>query len=86
MELSERTRERVERLVEEGTFPSVEDALDAAVELLDADFRWATHEEIAVLAERGRADFAAGRVRSGEEVSRMLRAVLESKQSHSTGQ
>lgn len=72
VELSEAARQRVEQLVENGAFPSVDAALEAAVSLLDDGVRPPTPLEIATAAERGRADFAAGRFRDGDAVAREL--------------
>jgi Arc/MetJ-type ribon-helix-helix transcriptional regulator len=79
VELSERARARVEQLVEAGTYSSAEAAVDAAVRLLDDEARPPTSAEIAAAAERGRADFAAGRFLDGDSVARGL---LESPNCH----
>lgn len=78
VELSERARQRVEQLVEDGAYPSAEAAIDAAVRLLDDEARPPTSAEIAAAAERGRADFAAGRFRDGDSAARELRARIAS--------
>lgn len=77
VELSERARARVERLVDAGEYPSVEAALEAAVEHLEP--RDVTPEEVAKAAAEGRADFAAGRFRDGDEFAAELRALAESR-------
>ena len=77
VELSERARKRVEQLVEDGTYGSVDDAVEAAVRLLEPAVRPHTSEEILAAAERGRRDFEAGRFRSGEEFAKELRQHIE---------
>ena len=72
MELSERARRRVEELVEDGSFPTPEAVVEAALEQLD--LREVSSEEIMAAAARGRADFAAGRFRSSEAVAATMRA------------
>jgi Arc/MetJ-type ribon-helix-helix transcriptional regulator len=80
VELSERAHQRIQELVEEGEYPSTEAALDAAVErLLDVPERAPTSDEIAAAADRGRASFAAGHFRDGDEFAAELRARLKSK-------
>ncbi|MGB4861354.1 MAG: hypothetical protein WBO97_02750 [Tepidiformaceae bacterium] len=73
VELSERARQRVEQLVADGAYPSVNAALEAAIRLLDDDARRPTSAQISAAAERGRADFAAGRFRDGDSVAQELR-------------
>ena len=83
VELSERAHQRIQELVEEGEYPSAEAALDAAVEQLDMPERVPTSEEIAAAAERGRADFEAGRFSDGDEFAARLKARLASVHPHS---
>jgi Arc/MetJ-type ribon-helix-helix transcriptional regulator len=78
VELSERTRERVERLVVAGEYPSVEAAIDAAVELLDLEVDF-TDEQLAEFVTPAYEDIQAGRVRPAEEVIARARAMIESK-------
>ena len=79
VELSERARQRIQQLVDDGTYPSAEAVVDAAIRVLDASPRFPTPGEIEAAAELGRADFAAGRFREGDEFARELRAHLRDK-------
>lgn len=69
----------MEQLVEEGHFPSVEAVVEAALEQLEPATRSVAPAEIAAAAEQGRADFAEGRVRDGDQFAAELRARAQSR-------
>lgn len=79
VELSERARRRVEELVEDGSFPSAEAVVEAAVERLAPGERDLTRERIQRLLDEGYADIEAGRVHPAEAVLAEARTLLAAK-------
>jgi Arc/MetJ-type ribon-helix-helix transcriptional regulator len=67
VELSREAQERVESLVASGAYPSVEAAVEAAVDALEPPGPGYSHEEISALSEVGRKDIAAGRFRVADD-------------------
>ena len=79
VELSERARQRVAELVEEGAYPSVEAAIEAALEQLALPTTALSDERLSELLEEGYADIRAGRVHPADVVLAEARALLRQK-------
>jgi len=81
VELSERARRTLESLVEDGTYPTVEAAVEAAIDAFDADWDGIDVAEIVEQARRSRVE---GTVKEANEeyVAETLakaRAIIDSK-------
>jgi Arc/MetJ-type ribon-helix-helix transcriptional regulator len=79
VQLSEYARQRVEQLVEDGSYPSAAAAVEAAVENLASLASGLSPERIRELVAEGYEDVRAGRLRPAEEVLQEARALFEAK-------
>jgi len=86
VELSDRARRRVEELVEDGSFPTPEAVVEAAVEQLAPRETDVSRERVQRLLDEGYADIEAGRVHPAEAVLAEARKLLAAKSTNPTNQ